>query len=400
MFQNTGQVIMKVTRGCNLRCSYCYVYDKNKYHGESMSINLYTEILTRWFSETKRGNLRTPNDGIKDDRQDTLSLVLHGGEPLSVGKEKFMQYAKIAYQLARRYGKVVSLSTQTNGTLIDEDWMSIFRKYKIQPGISFDGFGESAEERNHKDGLLTILLKLLGAGITPGVLMILHKSNYKDIVQNLSILEAIGINSIKINRAVDVTSSCDSDYELTVDELLEAAEKICNFMWTHPDFNEGVLFQQMVDFTGQTSKGLYDGKDRNSHCYTRYCGAGKAIVEVEPDGSTQFCGRNSKKSDIVTNGHVKAKDILEFQNIRRQWKFQKYKYDSVVNLKCNLCPAQAICDGGCMSFSLQKFGTPQIDPLTCEYFKRLHKFFTLNSKIIYQYLGDRTKNEFNSHFNL
>lgn len=179
MFQATKQIIFKVTRGCNLRCSYCYVFNKDKFIGEFMPFDLYTKILERVFSETRYGNLLEEGE---DRVQDAINIVFHGGEPTSIGKENFMRYAKIAHQLARRYNKVLNLSIQTNGTLIDDEWIAMFRKYKVSPGISLDGFlDQSDSERNAGGKLIETLLRMKGANMIDSVLMVLHKSNYKNI---------------------------------------------------------------------------------------------------------------------------------------------------------------------------------------------------------------------------
>ena len=178
MFQSTKQLIFKVTRGCNLRCSYCYVFEKKEFVGEFMPFDLYEKILERFFNETKYGNILKEGESRQ---QDYLNIVFHGGEPTTIGKQKFMKYCKVAHQLARRYEKVLQVSIQTNGTLLDDEWIAMFRKYKITAGISFDGFGKSQEERNAGQSLIETILKLKSVNMFNSVLMVLHKSNYKDI---------------------------------------------------------------------------------------------------------------------------------------------------------------------------------------------------------------------------
>lgn len=403
MFQNTRQLIVKVTRGCNLRCSYCYVFDKGEYQGEVMSLDTFKHLLHRFFSETQFGTLNQPedNDGRQQSRQDVLSVVFHGGEPLSIGKEKIMQFSRVAHQLARDYNKVIQLGVQTNGTLIDDDWISIFNKYKIMPGLSFDGFESSDDERATGKKLLDIILKLKTHELINGVLMVVHKNNYDKIEENFSILRSIGLSHVKMNRGVDVTSEVSKDYECNQKQLLEASKQAMHFMWEHPDFEESNLRGIMASFIRQDAKAhIGTGEDHYAHCYTRYCGAGKALIEIEPDGEIQFCGRNSVRSKLTSPGNIFKRDVLELQNARDMLEFHKYKLDSIIENKCNLCPAQAICDGGCISFSNQKYGVPKIDSMTCGYFKPLHKYLSLNREKILRYFGDDVPRMKNSHFYL
>lgn len=403
MFQNTRQLILKVTRGCNLACSYCYVFNKEKYATEVISDELYNSVIERWFSETMIGN----HDSSSKNNDDALSLIFHGGEALTIGKKRMAMFAKIAKQKAREYNKNVDIGLQTNGTLIDEEWLALFTKFGINPGISFDGFGENMELRDpgSKHKVIEKILLMRAHGLRAGPLYVLSKNNYKSVVMDLKTFESMGIDSVKMNHVVDLsTEKSGGGVEMTADEWMEATRDILNYMWAGGYTKEQNLIDKMRHFVRQKSKGIEeDGDEQAAHCYTRYCGAGKNIIEIEPDGHVLFCGRNSKQSSFVSNGHIYTPDILELNNIRRQWHFQKHKVDSVIRNKCNLCHAQSICDGGCLAFSFQKFGDPKIDSATCRYHKELAKYFNLNAKLIKDYLtriGEINESELSNKFSL
>lgn len=397
MFQNTKQLILKITRGCNLRCSYCYVFGKDQAVGEVMSTALYEKIIDRYLSETKYGDLL---ESGSSGQQSVVSIVFHGGEPLSIGKKNIMKFSKIAHQIARRHKKVVQLSIQTNATLIDDEWIAIFRKYKMGVGVSFDGFKSSGNERNAGMSLIEAILKLRSNGLFDSTLMVLHKSNYKNIHENFETLRSLGVKNVKANRGVDVTTEKDSDYELNANELFEAYKDVFHYLMAHPDFSEDNMVMWFEKYLTQTSKGV-EGKDYGQHCYTRYCGAGGALVEVEPDGTLQFCGRNSKKNTLTSPGSALMKDAMELVTASKMMEFHVGKIESIAKNGCNLCHAQAICDGGCISFSNQKFGHPCIDPTTCAFTKMIHKFLAQHDAEIKQYMSSRkVPNEPNSYFYL
>jgi len=400
MFQNTRQIILKVTRGCNLRCSYCYVFNKDHYSGEVMSLETYTDIINRWFSETHHGDVKFPGKEEHNQAdQDRLELIFHGGEPLSIGKKRIAQMLKIAHSLAREYNKVVTCGIQTNGTLIDDEWISLFTKYKVSPGLSFDGFDiDKSDKRGAGANIINRLIELNSLGLN-SALMVLHKGNHKNIRSNFNKLRSMGINNVKVNRAVDVVNAKDSPTELNGLEMLEASKEILDYMFSNPGFQEENLYIYLKQFLTGSARGLKDGRDRMAHCVTRYCGAGKALIEVEPDGSIQFCGRNSEKSCLTNPGTAFDKDVLELQSARDMWNFHKYKIDSIIAHGCNTCPAQSICDGGCISFSNQKLGEPVIDNVTCVYFKGLHKYLSKNIKQIKEYMGD-FNDEFDPYYYL
>jgi uncharacterized protein len=75
------------------------------------------------------------------DAAKSVYFIWHGGEPLLLGKNFFK---KIVY-LQQNYVKddqVIHNSLQTNGYLLDEEWLEIFKKYNFSIGLSLDGPAE------------------------------------------------------------------------------------------------------------------------------------------------------------------------------------------------------------------------------------------------------------------
>jgi uncharacterized protein len=70
--------------------------------------------------------------------QEHANVVFHGGEPCLIGANKFDEWCTEARTRLSGLAKL-SLSIQTNGTLIDEAWAEMFKKHKTQVGISMDG---------------------------------------------------------------------------------------------------------------------------------------------------------------------------------------------------------------------------------------------------------------------
>lgn len=396
MFQNTKQIILKVTRGCNIACKYCYVHDKPFLAKEEMSDELFDFIMRRWLSETKHGDLNAKNNNFANE----LSLVFHGGEPLLIGKQKFARFAKKAKQYAEIYNKKLEIALQTNSTLIDDDWIAIFKMFNVSPGISFDGIYQTEDLRSSTSyKTMSKIIEMRNKGVKTGPLMVLHKNNYKNIILELRNLMSSGITSIKINRGVDVRPEQHDDYELNADELLEYTEAVMNFMFNN-NFVEDNLMGQMILYYNHSNKQNGNSTNRTTkfdHCYSRFCGGMKNLMEIEPDGTFQFCGRASKRTDETVGGTVFDKDILEFSMIDQQWNFLKGRLETIKNNRCNECPSQIICDGGCIAFSHQKIGKAMVDPITCKYFKGVGKLFDKYDREIGELIRRRTQQQPNSN---
>ncbi len=67
-----------------------------------------------------------------------LSVVWHAGEPLTVSRAWYVAAFAILAELCPPSITMVH-NFQTNGVLIDHDWLAFFRDYKVRVGVSLDG---------------------------------------------------------------------------------------------------------------------------------------------------------------------------------------------------------------------------------------------------------------------
>jgi uncharacterized protein len=121
--------VIKIASRCNLDCSYCYEYnmgdDSWKHMPKYMSIDVFEKILQRI----------KEHSSIHDFSN--VSISLHGGEPLLVGHDLFTQYQEKIKEILPNHD--LSVGIQTNGVLIDEEYVKIFEKYDVSIGVSLDG---------------------------------------------------------------------------------------------------------------------------------------------------------------------------------------------------------------------------------------------------------------------
>jgi uncharacterized protein len=69
---------------------------------------------------------------------DHLTILWHAGEPLVAGLDYFQRAFDIIERLNRNHVRITH-SVQTNGTLIDQDWIDFFLQHNMRVGISLDG---------------------------------------------------------------------------------------------------------------------------------------------------------------------------------------------------------------------------------------------------------------------
>ncbi|MFD6468776.1 radical SAM protein [Streptomyces goshikiensis] len=157
-------VIVKL-RGetCDIDCLYCYEKRKAAPGGARIGVDQIGQ-LARLF------------------RNRPLAVELHGGEPLTAGREVI---AEILRELAA-LPQVVRVSMQTNGVQLDGQWLDLFDAVypQLRIGISLDGDAQGNTWRVGYDGeavypRVAAALELLGrrgrrvgviAAVTPAVL--------------------------------------------------------------------------------------------------------------------------------------------------------------------------------------------------------------------------------------
>ncbi|MFF4234132.1 FxsB family cyclophane-forming radical SAM/SPASM peptide maturase [Streptomyces sp. NPDC001820] len=124
------EFVLKVHGRCNLSCDYCYVYELADQSWRSRPGAMSVEIL-------KQTALRIGEHAATHALSDVF-VVFHGGEPLLAGPE-FIDHASKTLRDAMPDGTALQLSIQTNGALLNEDFLRVFDRHDIHVGVSLDG---------------------------------------------------------------------------------------------------------------------------------------------------------------------------------------------------------------------------------------------------------------------
>jgi uncharacterized protein len=124
------EVIVKISERCNLNCSYCYFFNR----GDS-SFNENPALIA---VETATDIARLASEACRSQGFEIVHFYLHGGEPLLYPKRRFDAFCQALIN-GLEPGVRYSLSIQTNGALIDQDWIDIFRTFAIAASVSLDG---------------------------------------------------------------------------------------------------------------------------------------------------------------------------------------------------------------------------------------------------------------------
>jgi uncharacterized protein len=127
-----SQYVVKVHSRCDLACSHCYVYE----HADQS----WRSKPTMMSVETVRTTAERIAEHAGRRRLDSVTVILHGGEPLLLGAEGLRL---VATELRRIIEPVTTLDLrmQSNGVLLSERICDVLVDLDIVIGISLDGDG-------------------------------------------------------------------------------------------------------------------------------------------------------------------------------------------------------------------------------------------------------------------
>jgi uncharacterized protein len=124
------QFVLKVHSRCNLACTYCYVYRSPD--------QTWRLRPTRMSEATVRHTARRVAEHVRTHQLQRVEIALHGGEPLLVG-DTFLDLLAQEFASALPVGAELSISVQTNATLLDEAMLDSLAQNGIRVGVSLDG---------------------------------------------------------------------------------------------------------------------------------------------------------------------------------------------------------------------------------------------------------------------
>jgi uncharacterized protein len=133
---HVDNIILKVVQHCNLDCTYCYVYNRGDDSWQSRPPLISEAVIHKLAA---RIDEHCDAHGIM-----RLTVELHGGEPLLLGKHRMQTLINILNAECIHKPRI---TMQTNGTLLDRDWLELLSQGGVSFGISLDGPPEIADRR-------------------------------------------------------------------------------------------------------------------------------------------------------------------------------------------------------------------------------------------------------------
>src|SRR5690349_14900903 len=114
-FKPISFVLLKLSNTCNINCTYCYWFKDDSVYEKTKQIK--EEILELFYEKLQ--------NHISTYQLSSFTISLHGGEPLLAGKRKIASLLRKLRQMEEKLGIKIKILLQTNGVLLDEEWVTI-----------------------------------------------------------------------------------------------------------------------------------------------------------------------------------------------------------------------------------------------------------------------------------
>jgi uncharacterized protein len=159
-------LVVKATRLCNLRCSYCN--DWRVGPDQTMSFEVLAHLTAK---------------ALSDPTHRLVEICWHGGEP-TVLPISWFRRALVVQSRFRGRGQRIRNSIQSNGTRLTADWARFLRESQFDVSISLDGpkdvhdrFRVYASGKPSFDDIAHNVRLLRAHGVPVGVLMVVDEAS-------------------------------------------------------------------------------------------------------------------------------------------------------------------------------------------------------------------------------
>ena len=328
--RNLNLLIKPASSSCNLQCKYCFYYDvadnrKIKNYGIMNDITL-ENIVKKVFEEV----------------QYSVNFAFQGGEPTVAGIEYFEKFHKIVEKYNTKK-ILVNFSLQTNGTLINEKWFELFKKYNYLIGISLDGNKEIHDTfrvNSKKEGTFSKVLKttemLKKENIDFNILCVVNKLTAQN---GKLIYKFFRNNNFKYYQFIPCLDKLkdfdEKDYTLTALDYGKFLDEIFNLWYEDIISRKEISIRHFDNYIKILLGVEQEACDMVGHCNMN--------AVLESDGSMYPC--DFYVLDEYKIGNINESSFTEL--FKSEKEFQFLKSSLLIDEKCKLCRYFKLCRGGC-----------------------------------------------------
>jgi len=302
---------------CNIACQYCYQNPQRDVERPK-----------------KHYDMEKMRQAIFRSGQ---SFTLFGGEALLIPLDDLEEILSWGFEY---YG---TTAIQTNGILITDKHIELFKLFNVSVGISVDGPDELNDirwaqslknTRKSTQATHNNIQRLCEEGIIPGIIIVLHKGNalpqhFEKMGAWLQQLDQFGITSVRLHLMEVDDTSVAKNYVLSEKQNIEA---LLYFHELKRSFK-----QIKIDIFSEIER-LQKADDQKTSCVWNACDpyTTAAVQGIEGDGKQSNCGRTNKEGiDFVKSTLPSYMRYISLYNTPQE------------NGGCKGCRFFSMCKGNC-----------------------------------------------------
>jgi uncharacterized protein len=319
-------LILKATRLCNLRCTYCHAWREGP--DQVMEFGLLVDVIAQ--------AMRLPK--IR-----WLHIVWHGGETTLLSR-RFFERALWLQEFFRVDDRKVGHAIQTNATLIDAEWARFFKACGFSVGVSLDFDPVTHDRTRHfRDGSGSFAatragMDVLAAHEVPfGALAVVDSRTIALGAQTmLDRLVAEGLSQVGVLNALPANESDGNQPYLEWNRYTGFLRSL--FQAWHGHFRDKVVIRELDSLyrivLGSSSRlCIFQGG-----CMGQY-------LTIEPDGRVSACDKYVGDTTHLF-GRLQDNSLLELLHSSPRLKEAREEASALLRRFAD-CPHYAICRGGC-----------------------------------------------------
>jgi uncharacterized protein len=325
-------VVLKATRLCNLRCTYCHSWAE----GPNQTVSFDTLI------RTIRRILSIPN-------VNRFEFVWHGGE-VTLLKPLFFKKLIWLQQQFKRPEQYITNTMQSNIVNISEEWLTFIKGIGMNVGISLDGVPAVNDKRRidyrgrgTSDRVAKGIKKLQHYNILYGGLIVVDREVYqtdmKEMLDYFISIELTGIEFLNIvpdNRLVK--GEYVGDHFISYTEFIGFLSEL--FIIWIKGYREKIHITIFEDFI----RVLEHPEKKLSACYwSGNCS--QEIITLEPNGDVSPCDKYRGDANSIY-GSLLDTDLADLL-ARSSHNQRAVSEEIAATKKMHHCKWFSICHGGC-----------------------------------------------------
>ncbi|CNK52653.1 putative heme-binding protein [Yersinia frederiksenii] len=325
-------IVLKATRLCNLRCTYCHSWAE----GPNQTVLFQTLV------HTVRQLLAIPN-------VNRFEFVWHGGE-ITLLKPSFFKKLIWLQQQFKRPEQYITNTMQSNLVNISDEWLKFIQGIGMNVGISLDGVPTINDKRRidyrgrgTSDRVAQGIKKLRQHNILYGALIVVDRDVYQtDMREMLDYFISIELNCIEFLNIVPDNRLVKGEYVgynfISYAEFIHFLS-ILFTLWVK-DYQEKIHIAVFDDFI----KVLKNPSQKPAACYwSGNCS--QEIITLEPNGDVSPCDKYVGDQNSIY-GSLLSTDLADLL-ARSPHNQQAINEEKEATKKMHHCPWFSICHGGC-----------------------------------------------------